>query len=55
MVFAKRLFRDKRFRHGGAALLLTVLFAAALVATFCFKVGPIALLAAAGVIGLIIY
>ena len=32
-----------------------VLFAAALVATFCFKVGPIALLAAAGVIGLIIY
>lgn len=32
-----------------------VLFAGALVATFCFKLSPIVLLAAAGVIGLIIY
>ena len=32
-----------------------VLFAGALIATFCFKLSPIVLLAAAGVIGLIIY
>ena len=32
-----------------------VLFAAALAATFCFKLSPILLLAAAGIIGLIIY